>query len=110
MGILEILLNPLIDTNPVFVVIVEIQLKNGMEEEFKKWVNESNKDLAKFDGFVNRRLLATRTGKHVILVEFESQGKFEKMHQTQEHSRIQSKGHSYMETTPRPIFYEVVAN
>ncbi|MFZ1076413.1 MAG: antibiotic biosynthesis monooxygenase [Nitrosotalea sp.] len=94
----------------MFVVVAEIQLKNGMDEEFKKWINESNKDLAKFDGFINRRLLATRTGKHTILIEFESQEKFEKMHQTQEHSRIQAKGHSYMETAPRPIFYEVVAN
>jgi heme-degrading monooxygenase HmoA len=94
----------------MFVAVVEVQLKNGMEEEFKKWVNESNKDLAKFDGFINRRLLATRTGRHVILVEFESQEKFEKMHKTQEHFRIQSKGHSYLETSPRPVFYEVVAN
>lgn len=94
----------------MFVAVVEIQLKSGVEEEFKKWVNESNQDLAKFDGFINRRLLATRTGKHTILVEFESQEKFEKMHKTQEHFRIQSKGHSYMQTQPRPIFYEVVAN
>jgi heme-degrading monooxygenase HmoA len=94
----------------MFVAVVEVQLKNGMEEEFKKWINESNKDLAKFDGFINRRLLATRTGRHVILVEFESQEKFEKMHKTQEHFRIQSKGHSYLETSPRPVFYEVVAN
>ncbi|MDE1765330.1 MAG: antibiotic biosynthesis monooxygenase [Thaumarchaeota archaeon] len=94
----------------MFVAVVDIQLKKGMEAEFKQWVNESNKDLAKFDGFVNRRLLATRMGKHTILVEFESQEKFEKMHQTQEHSRIQSKGHSYMETPPRPVFYEVIAN
>jgi heme-degrading monooxygenase HmoA len=92
----------------VFVAVVEIQLKKGMEEEFKQWINESNKDLAKFDGFVNRRLLATRTGKHTILVEFDSQEKFEKMHQTQEHFRIQSKGHSYMESPPKPVFYEVV--
>ncbi|MGI0087494.1 MAG: antibiotic biosynthesis monooxygenase family protein [Nitrosotalea sp.] len=96
--------------NSVFVAVVEIRLKNGTEEEFKKWINESNKDLAKFDGFVNRRLLVTRTGKHAILVEFENHEKFEKMHQTQEHFKIQSKGHSYMETPPKPIFYEVITN
>ncbi|MGI0047049.1 MAG: antibiotic biosynthesis monooxygenase family protein [Nitrosotalea sp.] len=94
----------------MFVVVAEVQLKKGMEDEFKKWITESNQDLAKFDGFVNRRLLATRTGKHAILVEFENQEKFEKMHQTQEHSRIQSKGHSYMESAPKPVFYNVVTN
>ena len=94
----------------MFVVVVEVQLKKGMEGEFRQWVNESNKDLAKFDGFISRRLLATRTGKHTILVEFESQEKFEDMHKTQEHFRIQSKGHSYMDGPPKPVFYEVVAN
>ena len=108
MGILEILLNPLVAEYHVFVAVVEVQLKKGMEDEFKNWVNESNKELSKFDGFVNRRLLATRTGKHAMLVEFETQEKFEKMHQTQEHFKIQSKGHSYMETPPRPVFYDVV--
>jgi len=94
----------------MFVVVVEIQLKKGMEEEFRKWVGESNKDLSKFDGFINRRLLQSRAGKHLILVEFESLEKFEKMHQTQEHHQIQSKGHSMMEIPPKPMFYNVVSN
>ena len=93
----------------MFIVIAEIQLKKGNEEQFKNWIGESNKELSKFDGFVSRRLLQTRTGKHVILLEFETKEKFEKMHQTQEHARIQSKGHSYMETLPRPTFYDVVS-
>ncbi len=94
----------------MFVVVAEIHLKKDMEEEFKKWVVESNKELSKFDGFINRRLLQSRTGKHLILVEFESLDKFEKMHQTQEHQRIQSKGHAMMEVPPRPMFYDVVSN
>src|SRR5579875_339471 len=102
------LLNPIMVGYHVFVVVVEVQLKKGVEDEFKNWVNESNKELSKFDGYVNRRLLATRTGKHAMLVEFENQEKFEKMHQTQEHFRIQSKGHSYMEGPPKPVFYQVV--
>ncbi|MGI0073298.1 MAG: antibiotic biosynthesis monooxygenase family protein [Nitrosotalea sp.] len=108
--ILEILLNDSTSYNLVFVVVVEIQLKKGMEEEFKKWVGESNKDLSKFDGFINRRLLQSHAGKHLILVEFESLEKFEKMHQTQEHHQIQSKGHSMMEIPPKPMFYNVVSN
>lgn len=94
----------------MFVVVAEIELKKGMEEEFTKWVYESNKEISKFDGFISRRLLQSRAGKHLILVEFENLEKFEKMHQTQEHHRIQSKGHSMMETLPRPMFYNVVAN
>ncbi|MGI0059168.1 MAG: antibiotic biosynthesis monooxygenase family protein [Nitrosotalea sp.] len=93
----------------MFVVAAEIQLKKGSEGEFKNWMTESNGELSKFDGFVRRRLLETRAGKHVILVEFETQAKFEAMHKTQEHFRIQSKGHSFMEGPPKPTFYEVVS-
>ncbi|MGI0007390.1 MAG: antibiotic biosynthesis monooxygenase family protein [Nitrosotalea sp.] len=93
----------------MFVVAAEIQLKKGSEGEFKNWMTESNGELSKFDGFVRRRLLETRAGKHVILVEFETQAKFETMHKTQEHFRIQSKGHSFMEGPPKPTFYEVVS-
>ncbi|MGI0062691.1 MAG: antibiotic biosynthesis monooxygenase family protein [Nitrosotalea sp.] len=91
------------------MVAAEIQLKKGSEGEFKNWITESNGELSKFDGFVRRRLLETRAGKHVILVEFETQAKFEAMHKTQEHFRIQSKGHSFMEGPPKPTFYEVVS-
>ena len=93
----------------MFVVIAEIQLKKGLESEFKNWVTESNKMLANFDGFVGRRLLESHNGKHLIMVEFETKEKFEKMHQTAEHFQIQSKGHSYMEGLPLPKFYNVIS-
>ena len=93
----------------MFVVTAEIQIKKGSEEEFKKWIKESNAELSKFDGFVQRRLLESHNGKHIILVEFETKAKFEAMHKTQEHFRIQSKGHSFMEGLPKPTFYEVVS-
>ena len=93
----------------MFVVTAEIQIKKDSEEEFRKWIKESNVELAKFDGFVQRRLLESHNGKHLILVEFETKEKFEAMHKTQEHFRIQSKGHSYMDGLPKPTFYEVVS-
>lgn len=110
MKILVILLNASNCNENVFVAVVEIELKKGIEEEFKKWISDSNKDLSKFDGFINRRLLQSRAGKHLILVEFESMEKFEKMHQSPEHHKIQSKGHSMMEIPPKPMFYNVVSN
>jgi heme-degrading monooxygenase HmoA len=107
--IIEILLNRMMLVNHMFVVIAEIQLKKGLESEFKNWVTESNKSLAKFEGFVGRRLLESHNGKHLILVEFESKEKFENMHKTEEHARIQSKGHSYMDGLPKPMFYNVIS-
>ncbi len=93
----------------MFVAIVEIQIKKGQENEFKNWFDESNKELSKFDGFVNRRLLESSNGKNLVLVEFDTKEKFEKMHQTPEHMRIQSKGHSMMEIPPKPGFYNVIS-
>ena len=109
MIIRKILLNQTISKNFMFVVIAEIQLKKGLESEFKNWIVESNKILANFDGFVGRRLLESHTGKHLMLVEFESKEKFEKMHQSAEHARIQSKSHSYMDGLPQPKFYNVTS-
>jgi heme-degrading monooxygenase HmoA len=93
----------------MFVVTAEIQIKKGLEDEFKNWVQESNKELSKFVGFVRRRLLESHDGKYVILVEFETKEKFETMHKSQEHLKIQSKGHSYMEAPPKPTFYKVAS-
>lgn len=105
----EILLKQITLENFMFVVIAEIQLKKGAESEFANWIGESNKMLANFDGFIGRKLLESHNGKHLIMVEFESKEKFEKMHQTPEHARIQSKGHSYMDGFPLPKFYNVIS-
>jgi len=107
--IVEILLNQTMLGNFMFVVIAEIQLKKGLESEFKNWIGESNKTLANFDGFIGRRLLESHNGRHMLLVEFESKEKFEKMHRTSEHAQIQSKSHSYMDGLPQPKFYNVIS-
>jgi heme-degrading monooxygenase HmoA len=93
----------------MFVVVSDIQIKPDSVDEFKKWFSESNKIVSKFDGFVNRRLLETKDGKHRVLVEFENLEKFSKMHQSSEHEKLHSKAASYMEKLPEPKFYTVVS-
>lgn len=93
----------------MFMVIAEIQIKKGSENEFKNFVAESNKELSKFDGFVQRRLLESMNGKNLIMVEFKTKEQFEAMHKTPEHARIQAQGHSYMDSMPKPTFYRVVS-
>lgn len=92
----------------MFVIIAEIKLQKSMESDFIKWFTESNKILSKFDGFVDRRLLKSHNGEYLIQVEFESKEKFEQMHKTEEHAKIQSKNHSYMDGLPKPKFYETI--
>ncbi len=93
----------------MFIVISDIQIKHDSVVDFKKWFSESNKVVSKFDGFVNRRLLETKDGKHRVLVEFENLEKFSKMHQSPEHEKVHSMATSYMEKLPEPKFYTVAS-
>lgn len=93
----------------MFIVISDIQIKPESLDDFKNWFSESNKIVSKFDGFVNRRLLETKDGKHRVLVEFENLEKFSKMHQSPEHEKLHSVAGSYMEKLPEPKFYTVVS-
>ena len=93
----------------MFVVIADVTIKPDSVDSFKKWFSESNKIVSKFDGFVSRRLLETKDGKHQILVEFENMEKFSAMHQSKEHEELHRNAISFMEKTPLPKFYTVVA-
>ena len=93
----------------MFVVISDVQIKSESLIDFKNWFSESNKIISKFDGFVNRRLLETKDGKHRVLVEFENLEKFSKMHQSPEHEKLHSLAVSFMEKLPEPKFYTVVS-
>ena len=93
----------------VFIVISDVQIKPESLDGFKNWFSESNKIVSKFDGFVNRRLLESKDGKHRVLVEFENLEKFSKMHQSPEHEKLHSVAATYMEKLPEPKFYTVVS-
>lgn len=93
----------------VFIVISDVQIKPESLDGFKNWFSESNKIVSKFDGFVNRRLLEAKDGKHRVLVEFENLEKFSKMHQSPEHEKLHSVAATYMEKLPEPKFYTVVS-
>lgn len=93
----------------MFVVISDIELKQELMQEFKKWFVESNKIVSKFDGFISRKLLESPNGKHRILVTFRDKESFAKMHQTEEHSRIHAQAVRFMSKPPMPMFYSVVS-
>ena len=85
----------------MLVVIADIKLKNGVEEDFKKWFSESNKILSKQNGFLSRRLLEAPNGSHRIIVEHQSMQTFAKLH---------SEAINFMESTPIPKIYNVVSS
>ena len=84
----------------MFVMIAEVSLKEGAEDDFKSWFSESNKVLSHFPGFVSRKFLESPDGSYRIIVEHESKETFIKMHQSSEHEKLHPQGHSFMSADP----------
>ncbi|MHA7646929.1 antibiotic biosynthesis monooxygenase family protein [Nitrosopumilus sp. S4] len=93
----------------MFVMMADIQLKDGAEEDFKKWFSESNKVLSSFPGFISRKFLKSPDGSYRIFVEHESKETFIKMHQSPEHEKIHPMGHSFMSADPIRKTFTVAA-
>ena len=109
MKILEKKLNGIFYSHNMFVMIAEVQLKEGAEDDFKSWFSESNKILSAFSGFVSRRFLKSADGSYRIIVEHESKETFIKMHQSPEHEKLHPTGHSFMSTDPVRKTFTVAA-
>lgn len=93
----------------MFVVVSDIKLKKGSEDDFKKWFSEANQVVSKFDGFISRQLLESKDGSHRVLVRFDNFENFQKMHNAQEHTDLHAKAVTFMEGVPMPKFYNVIA-
>ncbi len=109
MKILEKKLNGNFSSHTMFVMIADVQLKDGAEEDFKNWFSESNKVLSTFPGFKSRRFLKSPDGSYRIIVEHESKDTFIKMHQSPEHEKLHPTGHSFMSADPVRKTYTVAA-
>ena len=109
MKILEKKLNGTFSSHNMFVMIAEVQLKEGAEDDFKSWFSESNKVLSHFPGFVSRKFLESPDGSYRIIVEHESKETFIKMHQSPEHEKLHPQGHSFMSADPVRKTFTVAA-
>ena len=93
----------------MFVMIAEVSLKEGAEDDFKSWLSETNKVLSHFPGFVSRKFLESPDGSYRIIVEHESKETFIKMHQSPEHEKLHPQGHSFMSADPVRKTFTVAA-
>ena len=94
----------------MYVAIVDIKLKEGKEDEFKKWFSESNKTLVDVDGFISRKLIKSETGHLRIVVEHQSKETFIKMHQSPEHAKLHEIANTYFAAAPLRQTYDVIAS
>jgi len=93
----------------MFINIIHFPpIKNGKDEEFKKWFAWSNELYAKHKGFISRRLLKPRDGGHYVgLVEHESYETFMAMHTSPTQAEANAATTGLFENHPTPEFYEV---
>ena len=84
----------------MFIMMADVQLKEGVENDFKTLFSESNKVLSPFPGFVSRRFLKSPDGSYRIIVEHETQETFMTMIQSPEHQEFHPKLHSFMRAEP----------
>ena len=52
----------------MFIMMADVQLKDGAESDFQTLFSESNKVLSPFPGFVSRRFLKSPDGNYRIIV------------------------------------------
>ena len=93
----------------MFVMMADIQLKEGAEDDFKNLFSESNKILSPFPGFVSRRCLKSHDGSYRIIVEHETKETFMTMVQSPEHQQVHPKLHSFMSAEPVKKMFTVSA-
>ena len=93
----------------MFVMMADVQLKDGTEDDFKTLFSESNKILSSFPGFVSRRFLKSIDGTYRIIVEHETKETFMTMIQSPEHQEVHPKLHSFMSAEPVKKMFTVSA-
>lgn len=93
----------------MFVVMADLRLKDGADDDFRAWFSESNQTLSKFPGFISRRLLQSGDNDYRVIVEHESRESFTRMHQSPEHAKVHPVGRSFMTSDPVREMYTVVA-
>ena len=93
----------------MFIMMADVQLKEGAENDFKTLFSESNKVLSSFPGFVSRRFLKSPDGIYRIIVEHETQETFMTMIQSPEHQEFHPKLHSLMSVEPVKKIFTIVA-
>lgn len=94
----------------MFVNIVHFpKIKEGMDAEFRRWFEDSNRAYSKHSGFIRRILLQPRDGgSYVAIVEHESHETFMAMHTSATQAELRQRSRSLFEGNPQPKFYETV--
>lgn len=95
----------------MFVVIADIELKEGAEAKFVKWFSQSNRNiLSKIEGFVERKLLKSPDGRQLrIVLTCANKESFLGFYQSSEHMAAHQEAMTFMSRPPQMSFYHMIA-
>ncbi len=94
----------------MFVAIINFPpIKEGKDDEFRKWFSWSNEEFSRMPGFISRKLLKpVQGGNYAAVVEHESRDTFMNMHNSPAHDEAGKRVQPLFEGNPTPAFYEVI--
>lgn len=84
------------------------KIKQGKDKDFVEWFEWSNAEFAKFDGFLNRKLLRS-TGNdysYAIIFEMKDERSFKQIHQSKIHQKAFQRLIELLDEIPVKKFYE----
>ena len=93
----------------MFAAMVDVKVKPGSEDDFKAWIEESNKTLSKSEGFVFRRLYRGSDGSLRVVAKFDSAEQFDAMRGTEEHKNFRKKAAEFLAEEPTVVKYTSIA-
>jgi len=94
----------------LLIVVNFPPIKEGKEGEFLDWFIWSSRELGRFEGFINRRLLKpVEGGTYVAVVEYESREAFMAVQASPIHDEAGKRVAPLLTVPPSPQLYEVVA-
>lgn len=95
----------------MLIVVVNFPpIREGMEGEFLEWFAWSNRELSKFEGFINRRLRKpVQGGTYVAVIEYESRETFVAVEASPTHDEAGKRVAPLLAGAPSPQIYKVVA-
>ncbi|HET8719864.1 MAG TPA: antibiotic biosynthesis monooxygenase [Candidatus Nitrosotenuis sp.] len=93
----------------MFVGIIQFpKIKDGCEGNFLKWFEWSTSELAKFDGFLSRKLLQVTGNEknYVAILELKDANTYRTIHHSKIHQVMFSRLVELLDGIPKKVFHE----
>lgn len=94
----------------MFVAIIRFpEISPEKEKDLLEWFEWTNNEFKKFDGFISRKLVKSKTDKsYAAVVELESEKVHSEIHQTKFHNTAIERLNQILDSQPKREIFELV--